>query len=126
MTNEEFIKQFGMTPEKAKNIMEMIKRFVNVEVKTAIANADYYMNPRAFGYEGPLKWGSENESENGGYSFLYEFSEQNSPESVFMSIISIDTYYGGMTSAMEACKLMGIHEDWKNVEDEEDYVEIEE
>ena len=118
LTEEQFVKQFGMTPEKARSIMLHIKHLVNAEVKNAIANANYYIDPKNYGYDGPL---GKSDIDDDGYTMLYECGEENSAEEIFMSVISIDTNYGGHTSAVEACNTMKIRDEWEKLED--DYYE---
>lgn len=106
MTNAEFVKQFGMEPERAKWILEQLRYIVNREVREIIANADYFIDPEAYGYEGELEKEDENDD---GYICLYDYGEQcGGAVRAFMDLISFHTAYGGQTSAIEACKLMGI------------------
>lgn len=117
MTTSEFEKQFGLKPEKAKELMELLVRIVNREVKNTIEHADFYMNPMDYCEEEHLKeWNGEDcfdkDDDSDGYPNLYDFKRQNSAEKVFMEFISLHTRYGGHTSAIEACELMEM-EGWK-------------
>lgn len=102
---DRFIQQFGMTPDRAKEILEELRHIVNAEVHEVIAHADYYIDPAAYGYEGKLE---KEDEDHDGYTCLYDFGERVSAVSAFMKLISFHTPYGGHTSAIEACSLMGI------------------
>lgn len=114
MTREEFKKQFGMEPEKAKEILEELKNIVNREVHETIAHADFYIDPESYGYEGEL---IKEDEDDDGYTCLYDYGKQSGGAVMaFMDLISFHTPYGGQTSAIRACELMGIeweadHED---------------
>lgn len=112
MTREEFIDHFGMTPEKAKELMERLRELINREVYETIAHADYYINPRAYGYEGPLE---KEDFDDDGFVCMYEYGRFNSAEKTFMDFISWHSRHGGHTSAIRACELMGI--DWEETND---------
>lgn len=114
MTVNEFVKDFGITPAKAKDLMERLRQIVNYEVKQVIKQADYYIDPVPYADEEWLKkhFGSDvlekdNEYDDG-YTKLYEFGRRNSAVSVFMNFISWHTAHGGHTDAIRACELMGI------------------
>lgn len=117
MTAEEFEIYYGMKPERAKELMFSLARFIDAEVKETIEHADYYMNPLDYVDEDALKakYGADclekYSDEDDGYSRLYDYKKDNSPESVFMNFISRLTLHGGYGSACAACELMGIRED---------------
>lgn len=112
MTREKFIDYFGMTPEKAKYILTKFRQIVNAEVHHVIENADFYINPQDYGCESDVRgMPFEKDEDSDGYTCLYEYGVQHSAEYVFMRLISGDTRYGGHTSAIRACELMGI--DWE-------------
>lgn len=114
MTEQEFIKCFGLKPNKAKELMERLREIVNREVEEVITHADYYANPTDYCDEEYLKeqYGEdvlEKEDEDAdGYTKLYEFGRQHSAVKTFMDFISWHTYYGGHTSAIRACDLMNL------------------
>lgn len=112
MTREEFIDHFGMTPEKAKYILTKFRQMVNAEVHDVIEHADAYINPEDYGIDSDI-YGKplEKDDDSDGYACMYEYGLQHSAEYVFMRLISGDTRYGGHTSAIRACELMGI--DWE-------------
>lgn len=117
MTREEFTEKFGMTPEKCREIMETVARIINWEAAEIIEHADYYMDPTSYVDEDDLKeeYGPdalEKDDDADGYPNLYDFRKGNSPEKLFMDLISLHTHYGGHTTAIEACKLMGKWERW--------------
>lgn len=106
MNEEEFKAYFGMSPERAKQILTELRHIVNQEVHEVIANADYYMDPRAYGYEGELE---KEDCDDDGYTYLYDFGDQTGGAvRAFMRLISFHTTHGGHTSAIEACRLMGV------------------
>lgn len=105
MTTEEFKTCFGMAPERAKEILEELRHIVNAEVHETIAHADYYIDPRPYGYEGELE---KEDTDDDGYTCLYDFGKSTSAVVAFMKLISFHTPYGGHTSAIRACELMGI------------------
>ena len=114
MTEEEFIKDFGITPGKAKELMERLRQIVNYEVEQVIKHADYYIDPVPYCGE---EWLKENigddvlekdDEDDDGYTKLYEFGRQHSAVSTFMDFISLHTRYGDHGSAIRACDLMGI------------------
>ena len=107
MTDEVFRLQFGLPPEKAKRLMQRVVEIVNREVHNVIENANYYIEPREYGYGGELY---KDDEDADGYTCLYDYEEQESPESRFMELISYDTFFGGHGSACEACKFLGIEE----------------
>lgn len=49
MTEEEFVKCFGLSSEKAKEILERFRELVNKYVHETINHADYYIDP--FNYQ---------------------------------------------------------------------------
>lgn len=114
MTSTEFENQFGLSPEICKVLMEKLAEIVDEEVKEAIAHADYYMNPTGYVDEDDLKerYGEDclmkSNEDDDGYTELYDFKRQNTAAYTFQRFISSRTYYGGYTSAMKACELMGI------------------
>ena len=113
MTEEEFIKDFGITPNKAKELIERLREIVNQEVHEVIEHADYYMNPTQYCDEDWLKerYGDdvlEKDEDSDGYPNLYDFGEQNSAVMTFMHFISWHTSHGGHTSAIRACDLMDL------------------
>lgn len=108
MTRDEFFRYYGMTPTRAKQIMERFRELVNDEVHDTIAHADFYIDPRPYGYEGEL---AKEDEDDDGYVSLYEYGEQNSAVKTFMDLISWHGTHGGHTSAIEACRLMGI--EWR-------------
>lgn len=111
MTREEFIEYFGMTPEKAKYILTKFRQMVNAEVYEVIEHADFYMDPENYGVDEDIHgMPLEKDEDSDGYTCLYEYGVQHSAEYVFMRLISGDTRYGGHTSAIRACELMGL--DW--------------
>lgn len=106
MTNEEFKSQFGMEPERAKEILKGLRYIVNQEVDEVIAHANFYIDPEAYGYDGEL---TKDDEDDDGYTCLYDYGNQcGGAVKAFMDLISFHTAYGGQTSAIEACKLMGI------------------
>lgn len=106
MTQEEFKAYFGMTPERAKQILEGLRRIVNQEVHEVIAHADYYIDPVPYGYDGKLE---KEDEDDDGYTCLYDFGDLSGGSvKAFMQLISFHTTHGGHTSAIEACRLMGI------------------
>ena len=106
MTREEFATYYGMTPERAKQILEELRHIVNQEVHETIAHADYYIDPRPYGYEGELE---KEDDDDDGYTCLYDFGNlSGGAVKAFMRLISFHTTHGGHTSAIEACRLMGI------------------
>lgn len=102
---KQFERRFGMPPERAKEILEELRHIVNAEVCEVIAHADFYINPSAYGYEEEIEKEDENDD---GYTCLYDFGRSTSAVAAFMKLISFHTPYGGHTSAIEACRLMGI------------------
>lgn len=113
MTKEEFIQYFDITPDKAKELMELLADIVNSEVQEVIAHADYYINPTDYCDEEFLKqeYGLDvldKDEDATGYSGLYDFRKHTSAEKCFMDFISYHTKHGGHTSAIRACELMGI------------------
>lgn len=112
--SEMFEDHFGMSPEKARQILESLRRIVNSEVHNVIENADFYIDPLGYADQDSLeeRYGKlEKDDDADGYACLYDYGKQNSAISAFMDIISSHTYYGGYTSATEACNLMGL--EWK-------------
>lgn len=106
MSKEEFTAYYGMTPERAKQILEELRHIVNQEVHEVIAHADYYIDPRPYGYEGELE---KEDEDDDGYTCLYDFGNlSGGAVKAFMQLISFHTTHGGHTSAIESCKLMGI------------------
>lgn len=106
MTQEEFAKYFGMTPDRAKQIIEELRHIVNGEVHEVIAHADFYIDPIPYGYEGELE---KEDADDDGYTCLYDFGGRSGGAvSAFMDLISFHTSHGGHTSAIRACELMGI------------------
>jgi hypothetical protein len=105
MTEQEFIKWYGMKPERAKEILTELKNIVNREVHEVIAHADYYIDPRPYGYEGELE---KEDADDDGYTCLYDYGKQTGAVSAFMRLISFHTTHGGHTSAIRACELMGL------------------
>lgn len=106
MTREEFVSCYGMAPERAKEILEELRIIVNQEVHEVIAHADYYIDPRSYGYEGELE---KEDDDDDGYTCLYDFGNlSGGAVKAFMRLISFHTRCGGHTSAIEACRLMGI------------------
>lgn len=113
MTEQEFINDFGITPGKAKELMERLCQIVNAEVKEVIRHADYYINPFDYCEAEDLEeiYGEdalEKDDDDDGYTNLYEFGHQHSAVSTFMDFISFHTKHGGHTSAINACDLMGL------------------
>lgn len=111
MSREEFMLYFGITPEKAKELMILLRQIVNREVEMVISHADYYMNPTDYCDKEWLeeKYGTlEKDDDADGYTQLYEFGEEHSAVSTFMDFISFHTRHGGHTSAIEACNLMDL------------------
>lgn len=111
MTEMKFKEYYGMTPAKAKELMEELKHIVNREVEMVISHADFYMNPLDYCDKetleedyGPLEKGDDDD----GYTCLYDFGKQHSAVSTFMDFISLHTRHGGHTSAIEACDLMDL------------------
>lgn len=105
MTKREFIKYYGMTPERAKELMTKLRHIVNWEVHQVIAHADYYIDPWNYGFEGKIE---KEDEDDDGYTCLYDFGAQNSAEKTFTDFISFHTRHGGHTSAIRACELMGL------------------
>lgn len=106
MSKDEFIAYYGMTPERAKQILEELRHIVNQEVHEVIAHADYYIDPVSYGYEGGLE---KEDDDDDGYTCLYDFGNlTGGAVKAFMRLISFHTTHGGHTSAIEACRLMGI------------------
>jgi len=117
MTEEEFVKDFGITPKKAKELIIRLREIVNQEVHEVIEHADYYMNPTQYSDEDWLKerYGDdvlEKDEDSDGYPNLYDFGKQNSAVKTFMDFISYHTSYGGHTSAIRACDLMDLEWEW--------------
>ena len=114
MTEEEFIKDFGITPGMAKELMERLRILINVEVRNAIAHADYYINPTDYCDAEWLKerYGEDvlekDDDDDDGYVDLYEYGREHGAVETFMDFISWHTSYGGHPSAIRACDLMGI------------------
>lgn len=109
MTSEEFLSQFGMKPERAKEILEELRHIVNSEVHEVIAHADFYIDPEAYGYDGEL---TKEDEDDDGYTCLYDYGKQSGGAvKAFMDLISFHTSHGGHTSAIRACELMGIEWD---------------
>ena len=111
MTREEFISYYDMTPERAKKTLELVTELVNEEVRRAIVSHDLYENPTSYLDETELKekYGEDAlEREGDCYPNLYDYSVANSSVSTFMNLISCNTFHGGQTCAVEACRLMGI------------------
>ena len=106
MSKEEFTAYYGMAPERAKQILEELRHIVNQEVHEVIAHADYFIDPVPYGYEGELE---KEDEDDDGYTCLYDFGNlSGGAVKAFMRLISFHTTHGGPTSAMEACRLMGI------------------
>lgn len=117
MTEIEFTHKFGVNPEKCKEIMEDVAQLVNAEVEEVIKHLDYYMCPMDYCDKEYLieQYGEdafEKDEDDDGYPNLYNFKRQNSAESIFQRIMSRHTFFGGYTSAIEACELMKL-EGWK-------------
>lgn len=112
MTREEFIEFFGITPEKAKEILEQVRKMINNQVHETIEQADYYMDP--FNYsskeylEHHLGCKIEKGEDDDGYTCLYEYGREHGAVETFMNLISLHTTHGGHTSAIRACELMGL------------------
>ena len=118
MTAEEFESYYGMKPEKAKELMEELANIVNREVREAIEHADYYTDPTAYCDAEYLieeygEYALEKDEDSDGYPNLYDYRKKKSAESAFMDFISLHTFHGGHTSAIEACRLMGT-EGWRD------------
>lgn len=106
MTRDEFKAHYGMEPERAKEILEELRHIVNREVHDVIAHADYFINPEEYGYNGDL---TKEDEDDDGYTCLYDYGSQcGGAVKAFMDLISFHTPYGGQTSAIRACELMGI------------------
>ena len=114
MTAEVFERQFGIKPEKAKELMERLQEIVTKEVREVIENADFYMNPMDYYCDEDSvreEYGDDVFEKNGcsdGYPNLYDYKKQTSAEKCFMDFISYHTRYGGHSSAIDACRFMGI------------------
>lgn len=113
----DFIQKYGISPEKCKELMERVAEIVNQAVSEVIEHADFYIDPLGYEDEEFLKeeYGEdalEKDENSDGYPNIYDFKKENSAEMLFMNLISYHTHYGGHTSAIEACKLMGI-EGWR-------------
>lgn len=112
MTREEFIELFGITPEKAKEILEQVRKMINKQVHETIEHADYYMDPFAYSskeyLEHHLGCKIEKDEEDDGYTCLYEYGREHGAVETFMNLISLHTTHGGHTSAIRACELMGL------------------
>ena len=112
MTEEEFVKCFGLSSERAKEILERFRKLVNQYVHETIEHADYYIDP--FNYcdkeylEYHLECEIEKDEDDDGYACLYEYGREHSAVETFMNLISWHTSYGGHTSAIRACDLMGL------------------
>ena len=112
MTEEEFVKCFGLSSERAKEILERFRKLVNQYVHETIKQADYYIDP--FYYcdkeylEYHLECEIEKDEDDDGYACLYEYGREHSAVETFMNLISWHTSYGGHTSAIRACDLMGL------------------
>lgn len=109
MDSEVFKMYFGISPEKAKSLMERVAEIVNREVHEVITHADFYINPED--YDIDCEDLVKEDSDADGYTCLYDYLDQNSPEKRFMDLISYDTTHGGMGSAVAACKFLGVYED---------------
>lgn len=112
----EFQEKFGMSPERCKQIMIDVMHLINWEAEEIIRHLDYYENPTNYCEPESLaeKYGPhalEKDDDDDGYPNLYDYSKDHSAVELFQQIISIHTRYGGHTSAMEACNLMGL--DWE-------------
>ena len=79
MTREEFVSNYGIAPERAKQILEELRHIVNQEVRETIAHADYYIDPRSYGYEGELE---KKDVDDDGYTCLYDFGNLSGGEYV--------------------------------------------
>lgn len=117
MTREEFQNQFGLSPEKCKELMETVANLVTYEVQEAIAHADFYINPLDYCDKKTLKelYGEDcfdKDEDEDGYIGLYDFKVSNTAARTFQNLISNHTYYGGYTSAIEAIDLMDLH--WRD------------
>ena len=82
-----------------------------------IKHADFYMDPESYIDEDYLKEEIgedvlDKDDDDDGYPNLYDFKRQTSAEKCFMDFISFHTKHGGHTSAIEACRLMGM-EGWR-------------
>lgn len=106
MSEEEFIQYYGMTPKRAREILEEVRHLINAEVHETIDHADYYIHPEAYGYGIEDGVDLEKDDDADGYSCLYDYGERNSAVKTFMRIISFHTTHGGHTSAIRACELM--------------------
>lgn len=112
MTEEEFVKCFGLSSETAKEILERFRELVNQYVHETIKQADYYIDP--FYYcdkeylEHHLECEIEKDEDDDGYACLFEYGREHSAVETFMDLISWHTSYGGHTSAIRACDLMGL------------------
>ena len=114
MSEEEFIKDFGLSPDRCRDLMERVRQIINTEVHEVIAHADYYVDPVNYCGEEFLKeqygedvFEKDNEDDDG-YTKLYEYGRQSGAVSLFMSLISWHTTHGGHTSAIRACDLMDL------------------
>lgn len=95
------IRRFGMTRKSIARVMWNAMRAVCGEIEQ-FANAldpdhdtlDDLVDGGLWDDNGDLKW------------IAYQ---QEIASSIFMDIISSGTYYGGQTSALEACKMSGIN-----------------
>ena len=101
-----------------KELMERVAQIINGEVQEVIEHADYYMNPTDYCDEEYLKeeFGEdalEKDEDADGYPNLYDYRKGHSAVMLFKDLISCRTYFGGHTSAIEACKLMDIGEGWR-------------
>ena len=112
MTEEEFVKCFGLSSEKAKQILERFRELVNQYVHETIEHADYYIDP--FNYcdkdylEHHLGVPIEKPEDDDGYTCLFEYGREHGAVETFMDLISCHTTHGGHTSAIRACELMGL------------------
>ena len=110
----EFCDQFGITPDKCAELMNRLAAIVDTEVEEVIKHADFYMNPLDYCNEEQLKeefgedWDEKEDEDDDGYINLYSFKKSHSAADTFQRFISYRTRYGGYTSALDACDLMGI------------------
>ena len=114
MTKEQFQEYFGLSAEKCAELMNRLAAIIDTEVEEVIKHADFYMNPLDYTDEKYLKeeYGEDclekEDEDDDGYIALYSFRRSHSAADTFQRFISYRTHYGGYTSALQACDLMGI------------------
>lgn len=115
MTNEEFKKWYGMSPERCKRLMIDVADMITSECREVIAHADYYKNPLDYLDADQLEkmYGAgcleKDDEDDDGFVKIFNVRAKATAEWMFKRLISLHTTHGGHTDAVEACRLMGLN-----------------